>query len=270
MTSPVDIVNQALDQIGATQSGGTVQGINPPIPPNQLAAQVASRLYQQQVDAVFRAAHWNCARLQAPLSLLKAAPGTPENPNGTLLPLPPAPYLYSYGEPADCLKVRFLFTNPNWSTGSVPALTNMGSRTQSIVDTSMPFVPAIDTDAGGNQVRVILTNTRRAQIVYTGRIANPDLWDASLKNAVIATLAAWFVNPVTRNKELLGERVQMAASLIAAARLSDGNEGITSTDHIPDWMQVRSGGEGRYGWTGEGRGYFAGYDAISLPNGQSF
>jgi hypothetical protein len=270
MTSPTDLVNIALDQIGAE---ATVTNISPPAPPGSRAAEVAARNYQTQVDATFRSAHWNCARLQATLTLLRAAQGTPENPNGTTLPLPPLPYLYEYAYPSDALKIRFVIPTPQNAAGSPPVMTNVGMSQPPLVSTAMPFVPAIDTDVNGNQINVILTNACKAQAVYTGKIANPDLWDASLRNAVTAVLSAWFVNPLKRNPQLLQERVQIAVGLINAARVSDGNEGITSMDHTPDWFAVRGLGGGWWdgiGWGSAQLGYMASWDSWSAPNGVSY
>jgi hypothetical protein len=267
MTSPVDLCNMALDQIVARTS---ITGINPASPPNNLAAQVASRTYQTQADAVFRSAHWNSARLQAGLTLLKAAVGTPENPDGAL-PSPPLPWRYEYAYPNDCLKVRFVIPTPNLPIpGQAPLMTNVGVSLQPLVNTALPFVPAIDKDANGNQIKVILTNACRAQVVYTARIDNPDLWDSSLQNAVIGALAAWFALPVTGDKELMKLRVQMASALINTARVSDGNEGITSTDHIPDWMMIRDTGSNFIGFGGHNGGLVAGWDAWAGPDGISY
>lgn len=277
MTSPVDLINQSLDQISARTS---VAGINPPSPPNNLAAQVASRTYQTQVNAVFRAAHWNSARLQNQLTLLKAAVGTPENPsgydsNGNLLPIPPVPFRYQYAWPNDCLLLRFVIPRPNLPiAGQAPIMTNVGISNQPLVNTSVPFVVAIDTDLNSNQIKVINTNAQKAQAVYTGRIDNCDLWDASLQNAVIGTLAAWMCMPITGDKSLMTMRVQLAVGLVNAARISDGNEAITSMDIIPDWMQVRNAGSG-WGGLGVGAGFsggpfIGGWDSIGMPDGVSY
>jgi hypothetical protein len=235
MTSPVDLCNLALDQI----SGRTdITGINPASPPNNKAAQVAARTYQIQTDAVFRAAHWNSGRVQNPLTLLRAARGTPENPAGTTLPLPPLPWMYEYAYPPDCLLMRFVVPKPTPQTTAVPIMTNLGFIQRPLVNTGVPFVPAVDTDSNGNQIKVILSNARNADGVYTGRINNVDLWDTSLQNAVIGTLAAWFCIPITGDKTLMQLRVSLAVGLINAARMSDGNEGITSGDVPVDWMNV--------------------------------
>lgn len=267
MASPVSLCNIALGQIVARTQ---ITGLTPPSPPNNTAAETMASLYQLQTDAVFRAAHWNSARKQADLTLLKAAVGTPENPDGSL-PQPPIPWRYEYGYPDDCLKVRFLIPQPNLPVaGSAPIMTNVGIANMPWVNTSMPFVPAIDTDAQGNQIRVILTNACRAQSVYTARVPNPDLWDPSLQNAVIGALAAWACAPITGNVERQKIGISMASALIKAARDADGNEGITTMDYIPDWMQARNAGGGVFGWNVPGGGYMASWDSWGAPDGVSY
>jgi hypothetical protein len=266
MTSPVDLCNLALDQISARTS---ITGISPASPPNNVAAQVASRTYQLQADAIFRAAHWNSARKQGDLTLLKAARGTPENPDGAL-PQPPIPWRYEYAYPDDCLKVRFVIPQPNLPSSEAPLMTNVGVVFQPLVTTSLPFVPAIDTDGAGNQVRVILTNACRAQGVYTARINNVDLWDPSLQNAVIGALAAWFCAPVNGDDAKKKLQIAIAAGLLTQARLNDGNEGITSTDHIPDWMMIRESGSSFWGVGMQGGGWMAGWDSWGAPDGVSY
>lgn len=268
VTSNIDLCNLALDQIVARAS---ISGIGPPTPPNSLAAQVASRTYQLQADAVFRAAHWNSARNQQTLTLLKAAIGTPENPSGAL-PMPPVPWRYEYAYPPDCLLVRFVIPMPDLpAAGQAPLMTNVGINFISFVNTSMPFVPAIDTDANGNQVKVILTQARKAQAVYTARILNVDLWDSSLQNAVIGALAAWFAAPITGDSKKQAQAIQIASGLIQAARISDGNEGITSTDFVPDWMQIRdSGGGWGAGFQIPNGGFMGAWSSWGGPDGISY
>jgi hypothetical protein len=278
MTSQVDLINQALGQMGAASQA--ISGISPANPPQSLAAQTASLIFQDVVDGVFRAAHWNVARYQtgpfgatappAPLTLLKAAAGTPENPSGTL-PQPPVGWRYSYLLPADCLLARFIIGAPQPSTISPPIMTSVGVSNTSYVDPSRKFTIAIDADLAGDDVKVILTNACQAMLVYTRRIANPDLWDPLLRNAVVATLAAWFVNPLNRNAQLLKERVGVAVGFIAQARVSDGNEGVMSMDHMPDWLMVRNAGGawGDFRAPGEG-GFLGGWESIAMPDGVSY
>jgi hypothetical protein len=268
MTTSVDLCNLALDQIAART---TIVAIDPPTPTNSIAAQVAARNYQMQVEAVFQSAHWNSARRQKKLFLLKAAMGTPENPSGDLLPRPPIPWRYEYAYPPDCLQMRFVIpTSGREIPGGTVIMTNVGVEHNTRINAAMPFVPAIDLDDdSGEEIKIILTNARHAEGVYTGRIDNIDLWGAALRNAVVGTLAAWFCLPVTGDKALMGMRVQLAVGLINAARQWDGNEGITSSDIPVDWMDVRAAG----GWFGDrfGAGPFhAGWAPIAMPNGISY
>ena len=280
MTAPVDICNAALGQMGAASQ--VIQGISPAIPSSSLAAQVATAIYQDQVDAVLRSAHWNCARFEtgtfglpapapppAPLTLLKAAWGTPENPNGTTLAQPPMGYRYEYALPTDCLKARYVISGRMpLNSAAAPIMTSVGFANPSLVDPANKFAVSLDSDATGNDVLVLLTNVRHAVLVYTKRVANVDLWDPLLKLAIIQTLAAWFVNPLNRNAQLLKERVGIAVGYIEQARVSDGNEGWMSMDHYPDWLQVRNAGG--YGPAGLGEQAYGGWDSIVMPDGLSY
>jgi len=259
----------AFDAIG---SQITIQGINPPAPPGSLGAQVASRNYQTQVDAVFRTANWGSARKQATLTMLKAALGTPENPDGSL-PQPPYPWLYEYAYPSDCLKVRFLLPTPTTPGTESPPMTNSGVGYPPLANPRIPFTKAVDNDENGNEIAVILSNARVAQAIYTKRVTNPDLWDVQLQVAVISALAAYFVNPINRNAQLMSERTQIAANLLIQARIADGNEGASTVDHYPDFMQVRNVGGAI--WPGAGYGVGGGnwnpscgeYDLWASPEG---
>jgi hypothetical protein len=261
MTSPVDVANLALDQAGARF---LITSLSPPLPaPN---ADLVARNYQPRIDALFRSAHWNCARRQVALTVLRAAAGTPENPDGTALPLPPVPYLYEYAYPADCLLARYLLANPP-AGGSSSALPILAGGTTlpplAFPNPGYKFTVAIDSDPAqpnnpAAQIKVILTDLQFAQLVYTGRIVNPDLWDPHFFTGAVSTLAAWLITPIKDNSERLKSAIAIASGVILQARVSDGNEGVTTVDHLPDFMAVRgfSGLErvmdpqAWYGWEG--------------------
>lgn len=239
MPSEVDVANMALDQIGSTV---TVQSINPPAP-SGVVAETLARNWTTWLSSTFRGAHWNCLRFQKPLTLLKSAAGTQSNPSGSG-PLPPIPFLYEYAYPTDCALMRFVIPQVTTPGTSVPIMTNVGGLTVNNAITRIPFVPALDEDAQGKPIKVILTNAPVALGCYTRYLPDPNFWDDSLLQAVICVVAAWMVNPAARNKDLLQERVGMARSMIEEARRTNGNEGISNIDHYPDFMQVRDGG----GW----------------------
>ena len=260
MTSSVDIGNLALDEIDARAS---VTSIFPS--DGSLSANVLNRQYRLRVEEVSRAAHWNCLRFQAPLALLKAWPGTPENPNGTQLPSPPRPWIYEYAKPADSLKERFiipLLPMPNEN----PPLTTAGGV---ITPPFMPgkvidYVVATDTDAQGNRIPVILTNMSQAQMVYTADYSDfPDLWDPQFRSAVVSTIASYIAAPITGKDQKTAALAARARDSILRARVSDGNEGPSNSDVLPEWLRVRGRGSGFLNQVP----FVAPWDSISFGDG---
>jgi len=240
MTVPVDIVNMAADSIGAR---AVCSSINPS--DGSQLGDVASRQYQPRVRALFRSAYWNCARRQTALSLLKAAKGTPENPSGAN-PQPPQPWLYEYALPSDYERARFIPALLQDTSVTTPVMTGAQLNTVPPIvgNVAVPFVIALDSDIANPTIlnKVLLTNWQQAQLVYTAFIQNCDLWDSEFAMAAVATLASFFVNPLNRNAQLAAEQANMAKAMIKEARISDGNEGPSSVDHVPDFIAIRGAG----------------------------
>jgi hypothetical protein len=271
-TSPVDVCNLALSQAGVRAAITSV------FPSDGTAAgDACALLYQPTIDAYARAAHWNCLRFQSgapgstfppPLSLLKAAAGTPENPGGTTLPVPPQPWLYEYGLPADCLKVRFLVPLLTQPSTSPPLTTGGGMMLPRIMPaTAIPFTPAVDLDANGNEIAVILTNLRHAQAVYTRRLINVGLWDSQFLMGAKAALAVWLSPALKGSAAAFQLAMGIAKGTLDAARVSDGNEGPQTQDHVPDWIAIRSGGRGLGGGAGQ---VIAPWDGFAFPGGVTY
>lgn len=255
----VTIVNSALAEIGAQAS---VSSINPS--DGSAEGNVASLLYQTKIDDLHRAAHWNFTRFQTPLTLIKAAKGTPENPLGTTTLIPPAPWAYSYAYPSNCLKARYILPIMPTIGGQVPFTTADNAAVPGYTsDFAVKFITGIDLDPLGNQVRVILTNMSQATLVYTARVSDPNLWDANFTQAAISYLGAWFVNALARNAALHKDQMQIAMQVIAKARITDGNEGPVTMDHMPDWIRARGSSPA---YVGNGAFYY-GWDYVAWPSG---
>lgn len=249
MGSPVDICNQALLAIGAQAQ---ISSINPS--DGSTEANACSLIYPTQINALHRAAHWNFARAQIALTQLKAF-----EINGVVSTNPPpTPWRYEYAYPSDCLQLRYLFITP--LTASQTSTVGVSGRERGGVQM---FVEGRDFDASGNPIKVILTNAPRAQAVYTAEVDEVDLWDPHFYTAAIATMAAWLVNPLSRNRALMNDQFNIAKNIIDQARISDGNEGLTVQDHVPDWMQVRGRGGG---WRDDAL-FFGGWQGMAFPSG---
>lgn len=244
--SQESLCNRALMAIGSQSQ------ISGPTQPS-VQANACNVLYVPTFQQLGRAAYWNCLRQQVTLSLLAAAGGTPENPQGTTLPLPPTPWLYMYQLPSNCLMARYiLMTLPITGTNNIsPAY--MSAPTCIPGQGQIPFHVAYSTDSSGNPLQVILTNQTQAQLVYTVNQTNPQIWDSEFEQAFVASLAAFLVPALSLNMPLMNMQIKLAEQMIMNARVRDANEGSNSQDRIPDWMIARNTGNG-YNNLGSGNG----------------
>lgn len=242
MADQLSIANRSLLAVGSRLY---ISSLNPS--DGSAEANAVSTLWTPTFEALARTARWNCLTRQVTLSLLTAAQGTPENPNGdTFTLVPPTPWLYQYAYPSDCLDMRYIVPSlPMNEAGTVPATTiNNAAGTWIPSGGQIPFVVSTALDSNGNNIVVILTNQDQAQAVYTTNQSNPAGWDSLFQAAMVASLGAFLVPALSLSLPLMDRCVRMAEVAIAQARTADGNEGVTVMDHLPDWMRARAGGQG--------------------------
>ena len=246
MTSQLDICNRSLAAAGAREQIASFTE-------NSVSSINCNLLFQPTFEQLGRTAHWNCLKFQSSLTLLKAAQGTPENQTGTILPIPPQPWLYEYLLPTDCLMVRYLQPTYSQNTGAVPIFPTASSMPPYVgaVKKVVDFSVATDLVSGA-LTKVILTNLSTAQIVYTQNNSNPDFWDSDFQAAMTASLAAFLIPPLNLNMQLLSKQTAMADQIIQQARSSDGNEGVVSQNREASWISARGcGSEIDTGYYGE-------------------
>lgn len=259
----ISVCNQALLSIGArAQIASFVEG--------STESDACKILYTPTYEMLARSAYWNCLRQQAVLTLLAAAQGTPENPSGTSLPLPPTPWLYQYATPSNNLDIRFIVPSyPNSTPAGTTPLTTASNTVNPWIpgDGDIPFAVAYATDTFGNPQEVVLTNQSQAQVVYTVNQPNPVVWDSMFQQAFVSSLAAFLVPALSLNIQLMQLSIKTADSIIAQARVRDGDEGYTTVDHIPDWIRARNSG-GSLFWNNAGYApWLAGnYTSMSWPS----
>lgn len=262
MTTKLEIANRSLLAVGAraqisslSPSDGSTEG------------DAVTTLWQSTFEQLGRAAQWNCLRKQVTLTLLKAAQGTPENVNGTSLPLPPSPWLYAYAYPSDCLAVRFIVPSMPATVGSTAPATTVNNSAGTWLPNGgqIAYAVGIEYTVNNSPYKVIYTNQDQAQIVYTVNEANPSVWDSLFEQGMVASLAAFLVPALNMNFPLMQIQIKNAENCIKIARAADGNEGVTTMDHLPDWMRARAGGQGfgvGYNFTS-----FGGYCNMMWPDG---
>jgi hypothetical protein len=244
MTSSVDIANRALSAIGTrSQIAALNEGSNESI--------AVSKWIDTSRRQVLRMAPWNSAKNFNVLTVICAAPGTPENPSaGTVFwqkGLPPPPWSYEYAYPSDC--IRPLFIVPQFNTGfsgGTPITTAVtGGPAPFWIGPPVKFSVGIDQvvngvpATGGPDVKVIWTNQEFAVLGYLKDISDPSVMDDQLQEAWAMFLAAKLVIDLTGDKALANLRIKDANDTIQIARVSDGNEGLTINDITPDFIRTR-------------------------------
>lgn len=300
---PSNIVNQALISIGYSRRIGSMRD-------GSKAAEAMLEVYAPSLEEISRGAPWNFARRQAAMTLLQDASQSSAAPVGTGTP-GMGLWIFEYAWPMDCLKARYVpFSgniNPPVPSGNlVPPNANSAPTTlpspfpyartipapfQVTLD-EVPILkgainnwnqlPDLDNAQGQSYSKqtVILTNQMSASLVYTSRVDSPNLWDPMFRQAMVALLAAKTVLYLEEDKKLAqvkqANAIKIAKSALEMARVSDGNEGLTNTSHIPDWIRARrSGGfAGNAGGNGLGFGgageWYQGWESTPFPDGTAY
>lgn len=237
-TSEVDIANRALSAGGARSTISSFAEDSP-------EARQSALLYEPTRNQLLRMAPWNCAMNWATLALLKAAPGTPENPTTSssvwTKDFPPPPWAYEYAYPSDCLDAQWIIPQvPTSLQDGVPIFPQVASFTPYYWNgPPVSFKVAIDQDDSGADIRVILANQAQAILAYTKRVSDPNVWDDLFQEALVNALAGKFAFALTGDKQLANMRIGLANTSIKDARAGDGNEGLTVNDVTPDWIRIR-------------------------------
>lgn len=221
MSSQVEIANMALDLIG-TRS--TISSFTE----GSAEANAVSRHWSNAVDAILRSAHWNFARKQVALAVLKDA---------TQGQATPTPWLYEYSYPSDCVLMRSIM--PMIQISPVTPGTPAGTSPVAALGNPVKFLTGTDLDFNGNPINVILTNQPQAIGVYTFRNTNTGMWDPLFVQAMAAYLGARICLALTGDKNTQRMALAEAQQYSLDAQKKNGDEGLTIIDGTPDWMRVR-------------------------------
>lgn len=257
MTTQIDLSNRALLSIGART---TISSFPPA--DNSIEAQSCAILWQPTFEQLARTSQWNCLRKEVNLTLYQAAQGTPENVNGNTYMQPPQPWLYSYIYPSDCLKAWWLVPSGPVQTNDGTSQTTINNAAGSWLPTGgqIPYAVSSATDNTGAPIRIILTNQTQAILVYAVNQPDPDQWDPLFQQGFVGALGAYLCPALSLSVPIMQMSIRTAEAAINQAKAQDGNEGVTTLDHLPDWISARAGAQGYglspYGFTSWGSQQF--------------
>lgn len=255
--SAVTVSNLALLSIGVQAQVSSIQPSD-----GSAAANACSTLYAFIYEQLSRTARWGCLKKQTNLTLIQAAQGTPENPSGTLLPIPQQPWLYAYLYPPDALFMRAILA-PAYTYGNSENQLSISNNVTPLIpgQYQIPYEIGYSQDASGNPLEVVLTNQCQAVANYTVNQPNPNSWDSLFTSAYVASLASYLVPALSLQPNLMQAQIAIAERMIATARAQDGNESPQNQNTIPSWIRARCGATGFSEW----RGGYNGYGEMSWP-----
>jgi len=232
--SVINICNQALNEAGARS---TIAALD-----EQSSEAIQCNLrYETTRDQLLQLAHWDFCKQYTTPSLLKAAPGTPENTAATGVwsdAWPPPPWFYSYARPTDCLLIRAVLPQP-YAVTSGPNIFPYSNNAPATHGQAARFSRGLDTDSNGTKVKAIFTNQEKAILCYNAKVADTTLFEPAFTSALIVALASNLVYNLTGDRRMEIQLTQKANSMIMAARLHDANESLDVIDNTPDWLQAR-------------------------------
>lgn len=219
--SDVNIANMALDAMGSRTLISSLQE-------NSVEAKACARNYLPALTQVTQAAAWNFCRFQGPLTLLLDGSKTP--PDAV-----PTPWRYEYAYPSDCIQARYIMPLIN---GGIPT-GGIGVAQPVQVGSAVRFLVGVDNDQGGLKRRVILTNQPSAILVYSVLITDTSIFDEQFVTAFANYLAHRISLPLSGDKATAKMCYELATRTCQEAEASNGNEGLTVIDSVPDWIRTR-------------------------------
>lgn len=236
MTTETDVCNLALSHVGTRATIASLAENSP-------EARACSRFFAHCRDEALAATWWGFARATATLTLLKAAPGTPEF-SGSIVPLwtdsyPAPPWQYEYAYPANCIKARYVVPSNSNGTLSIPIFSVPLEAGVFVNGAAVRFNTAQGKDLSNNPIRVILTNQANAILTYTAQTTDLNLWSKDAIMALSLVLAAYITPTLSGDKKLQANLFASARDRVTTAEVKDANEGLTIQDSTPDWMSIR-------------------------------
>lgn len=208
MASETQICNLALSHI----SVGAIESLTE----KTKQARECRLLYEPVRDETLRDHPWGFAEKQQALAL------TTETRNG---------WLYVYGWPSDCIAARSIYDESAVIHSSDQAQGNGGGSIRPI-----PFKIGTTTDLSK---RVILTDKANAELIYTAKITNANVFDAQFISALSFNLASRLAITLKRDKALRSAMLQEYTFRLGRATFADANEGSKDSDNTSAYTRSR-------------------------------
>ena len=208
MASIVDICNIALNRIRANTISSLTESTR--------EARVCNSIYEVIRDEVLEAAPWDFARKSLELSVLS------ETYTG---------WDYAYQYPTDCILARYIIKN---TESSAYAFKDPGA----IQGVTSRVKYAIYTDSSLAS-KVILTDQADAELVYTAKVTDVNMYSSGFRLALSRRLAAELAVPIKGKESLQATCLQEYEYYLARAGAANANEDEDKSDDANPFVEAR-------------------------------
>jgi len=214
--SVINICNLALSRIGAPSIAAITENTRP--------ARECNRLYETVRDTVLSEFPWNFARKQEALAALSG-----EEVTG---------WDYAYAYPTDCLTALQIYnplTNQTYTDGEYVAYQLVESAVKIKAD-------RIKFEIGTNSTkdtRLILTDQEDAELIYTARITDPNMFSSAFIDALSWRLAADLAIPLKGKASLQQQMLAMYVRKLGYAQQVNANEGFEPPSGVSGYVTAR-------------------------------
>lgn len=224
--SEVDICNRALSTAGVTD---LIEALDQA---GSLEAEQCRLWYARLRDELLRDRVWKFATRRATLALVAGETRTD--------------WLFVYGLPDNCLKVRHLVLpggRSPWVINGQPWTYYQGATSFSGVPTATRTLPmeieARVDDAGAVVGKVLLCDVEDAELVYTVRATNPQAFDPDFEAALELLLASKLARSLAKD-EARAQRLEQAAEFACRkAGANAVNEAVTDPEGASTFESAR-------------------------------
>jgi hypothetical protein len=200
VTSNVDIVNSALNMIGASNISSLDE--------NTKAAKIMNQRFEGVRDSVFRSHPWNCLIRRATLA--------------QEVDVPEYGYLYQYALPTDPYCLRILeFSNGSMTYPYDNMTNNRGG-------------PAFVVEG-----RKLVTDEGTAKIKYVARVTDPNELDVSLADTLSSRLAMETCYAITGSTSMIQLMSQIYEAKLKESRFVDATENAPQRIEASDLIESR-------------------------------
>lgn len=216
MPSSVDICNLALSHINAPP----IQSLTE----KNRQARECNRLYELTRDAVLSEFPWNFAEKQKNLAEVSGVTFSGWD------------YVYTY--PSDCLTALEIY-NPVPRKTYTDGYYQNGAYIEGAVKVQSDKIQFEIKTSDAKDKRYICTNEEQAELIYTARVEDANIFSSSFIDALSWRLAADLAMPLKGSLQLHERMLRVYEAKLGRTRALNANEGHEPPDSVSSYVVAR-------------------------------